>query len=44
MVKVSQKQFPYNFTGLMSFIEFLLGPNGCSWDKKQTPMTLSPCY
>ena len=42
MVKVSQKQFPYNFTGLMSFIEFLLGPNGCPWDKKQTPMTLSP--
>ena len=44
MIRDSKENFPNNFRGLMSLLEVLLGPEGCPWDKKQTPMTLSPMF
>ncbi len=44
MISDSKENFPNNFTGLMSLLEVLLGPEGCPWDKKQTPITLSPMF
>ena len=47
---ISEKlDFPESFEGLEKMIQYLTGPDGCPWDKKQTPTTLTPmlveeCY
>ena len=47
---ISEKlDFPESFDGLEKMIQYLTGPDGCPWDKKQTPTTLTPmlveeCY
>lgn len=40
---------PSSFEGLEKMVTYLTGPEGCPWDKKQTPISLSPmlleeCY
>ena len=40
---ISEKlDFPESFDGLEKMIQYLTGPDGCPWDKKQTPTTLTP--
>jgi tetrapyrrole methylase family protein/MazG family protein len=45
----SQHDFPYTYEGAIQVLKRLTGPDGCPWDREQTPESLKPqlveeCY